>query len=69
MKKYKVYDLYECEFGAREVLGYADNMKEIKRLAKERYNDTDGECDIWYAELNIETQKYKFSNAKHLETF
>lgn len=64
-KKYRVYDLYDY----KEILGYADTMKEVKRLAEERYNDTDGECDIWYAELNEETQKYKFSSAIHLENF
>lgn len=65
MKKYKVYDLYEY----KETLGYADNIRGIKKLAKERYNDTDGECDIWYVQLDIEKQKYNFSNLMHLETF
>lgn len=65
MKKYKVFDLYEY----KECIGYADNIQEVKKLAKERYNDTDGECSIYYAELNPVTQKYKVTNAKFLATF
>lgn len=63
MKKYKVYDLYDY----KEVLGYADTMQEVKRLARERMDDTDGECCIYYAELNKDTQKYNFSQRKFLE--
>lgn len=58
MEKYKVYDLLE----EKEVLGYAADLVEVKRLAKERYEDTDGECLVMYAILNKETNKYKFSN-------
>lgn len=65
MKKFKVYDLYD----GKETLGYVDTLKEIKALAKERYEETDGECAIFYAELNKETNKYKFSSAKHLKSF
>ena len=65
MKKYKVYDLYEGKI----TLGYADNISEVKKLARAEYNDTDGECSIFYAELNPETNKYKFSEAKLLATF
>lgn len=64
MKKYKVYDLYD----GKDVLGYADNMCEIKKIAQEEYEETDGECAIYYAELNTETNKYKFSEAKLLKT-
>ena len=62
--KYKVYDLYEGKI----ILGHAKNMKEIKKLAREEYNATDGECDIYYAELNPETMKYKFIDRKHIDT-
>ena len=63
MKKYKVYDLYVY----KEVLGYVDTMQEVKRLARERMVDTEGECSIYYVELNKDTQKYKFSQRKFLE--
>lgn len=53
MKKYKVYDLYE----GKDVVGYADTLNEVKRLAREWFRDTDGECCIVYAELNTETGK------------
>jgi hypothetical protein len=62
-KKYKVYDL--CE--GKETLGYADNMTEIKAIAKERYDDTDGECQIWYAPLSIVTGKYNIAKIEMLE--
>lgn len=65
MKKYKVYDLYEGKL----TLGYADNMQEVRKLAREQYEATDGECSVYYAELNPETNKYKFSEARFLETF
>ena len=41
---YAVYDEWE----GKEFLGTADNMREVRDLAMERYNDTDGECQIWY---------------------
>lgn len=65
MKKFKVYDLYD----GKEVLGYVDTLKEVKALARERYEDTDGECEIYYAQLNPETNKYGFSSAKFLKSF
>ena len=60
MKKYKVYDLYE----GKDVVGYADTLNEVKRLAREWFRDTDTECCIVYAELNPETKKYRFSQYK-----
>lgn len=62
MKKFKVYDLYDGEMA--ETLGYADNLKEVKKLAKERYKDTDGECFVIYAELVPEINKYDCLNYK-----
>lgn len=58
MKAYKVYDLYE----GKETLGYCDTLEEVQALSNERYDDTDGECSIWYAELNPETNKYKYTS-------
>ena len=63
MKKFKVYDLYE----GKEVLGYASTLAEVKKIARTQYEATDGECAIFYAALNEETHKYKFSSAKFLE--
>lgn len=64
MKKFKVYDLYE----GKEVLGYADTLAEVKKIARTQYEATDSECRIFYAELNEETNKYMFSKAKFLKT-
>ena len=64
MKRYKVYDLYDY----KETIGYADNMQEVKALARQRFNDTDGEGRIYYAELNSVSQKYKFTSCTFLET-
>lgn len=63
MKKYRVYDLYDC----KEVIGHVDTMQEVKRLARQRLVDTEGECSIYYVELNKDTQKYMFSKRKFLE--
>lgn len=41
---YEVYD----EWGEKEFIGTADNMREVRDLARKIYNDTDGECQIWY---------------------
>lgn len=62
MKKFKVYDMYE----GKMTIGYVDTLSEVKKLAREYYEETDGECSIWYAELNPETLKYKFSDRKFL---
>ena len=58
MKKYRVYDLYE---GQKQVIGHADNKREIRKIAVDYLWETSGECDIVYAELNPQTNKYKFS--------
>ena len=63
MKKFKVYDLYE----GKDVLGYADTLSEVKKIARTQSEATDGECAIFYAELNTETNKYMFSKVKFLE--
>ena len=62
MKKFKVYDLYD----GKETLGYADSMQEVREIGRKRFDDTDGECLLCYAELNPETNKYKFSSFKRL---
>ena len=62
MRKFKVYDLYE----GKMTLGYADNLKEVKKLARKQYIETDGECFVVYAELIPEINMYKFSNYKEV---
>lgn len=56
MEKYKVIDVYE----GRETIGYTSNLNTVKRMARERITDTDGECLIEVRELNVDTNKYKF---------
>lgn len=60
-KIYKVYDYYDV----KEFLGWASDMKGIKKLAQERYDETDGECEIYYVFRNPSTQKIV---VKFLET-
>ena len=62
MKKYRVYDIYE----GKDTIGYADTLTEVKRIAREQIEDTDGECMVVYAELNPETGKYRFSAYKEV---
>lgn len=64
MKKYKVKDIYD---GSIETLGYCETMGEVRKLAKERDKDTDGEFDVWYLTLNEKTGKY--NNPTHLDTY
>lgn len=65
MKKYKVYDLLE----GKEVLGFADTMEEINKIALEWFKDTDGECSIFFAELDNSTNKYKLSECKAVNEY
>lgn len=61
MKRFKVYDLYNgiC-------IGYADTLREVKKLARIQYTETEGECAIYYTELNRDTLKYDFVKSKFL---
>jgi len=62
--KYKVVDLYD----GRDFLGYAEDMRGVKKLAKKQYEDTDGECSIFYYPFIEGIGKYDFSKRKFLET-
>ena len=62
MKKYKVYDLYE----GKECIGYADTLREVKKIARTQYTETDGECAIYYTELNRDTGEYDFAKRKFI---
>lgn len=65
MKKFKVVDLYE----GKETVGYADNINEIKKLAKYWCEEVTEEAAIYYYPINEKTGKYKFSERKFLETY
>ena len=62
-KKFKVVDLYD----GKDVLGYADNMWEVKRLARQQVNDTDGECSVYYYPFDEVSGKYQFGKRKFVE--
>lgn len=55
---YNVYDDYDLTM---ECIGKAENLREVKKIAKERYYDTDGECLIYYGSNR--------KDIKFLETF
>lgn len=44
--KYKVFDTKEYY----EFLGYADTMKEVRKIGNEQYEATEGDCRIMIAE-------------------
>lgn len=45
--KYELWDVYETEiFNTGELLCTSDSMAEIRAAAKERIEDTDGECRL-----------------------
>ena len=54
MKKFKVYDMYD----GPECIGYADTYQEVRKIARQQYDDTDGECMICYEKLDPVSQKY-----------
>ena len=62
MKRFKVYDLFE----GKECIGYADTLREVKKIARIQYDETDGECAIYYAELDRDMDKYDFAKRKFL---
>ena len=63
MKKFKVYDLYEGPV----CIGYADTLNEVRKLAREEYDETDGERLICYVELDPVTQKYDRATRRFIE--
>lgn len=50
---YKVFDDYDMDM---EFIGTADNIEEVKELARERYDETDGECCIVYGRDKKQTK-------------
>ena len=49
-KRYSLYDCYETEILPGELLCESDDYAEIRAAAKERTEDTDGECILYVAE-------------------
>lgn len=64
-KKYKVVDLTE----GRNFVGYADTLKEVKKLAKHWCEEVAEDAAIFYYPLNEETGKYEFSKKIFLESY
>lgn len=49
--KYELWDVYETEiFDTGELLCTSDSMAEIKQAARQRIEDTDGECKLFVKE-------------------
>lgn len=48
--KYMLYDTYETETIPGELICMSDDMAEIKAAAKERTEETDGECELYVME-------------------
>ena len=53
----------------KETIGYANTIDEIKKIAKGRYEDTDGYCSVFYYPLNKETNKYDLIKENFLKHF
>lgn len=64
MKRYKVFDVYNFN---DYCIGYADTLKEVKKLARAEYDETDGECLIYYVELDPVIQKYDHATCRLIE--
>lgn len=64
MKKYKVVDLYN----GKEMLGYADNLNEVKKIARRQLVEADGECAIYYYPYDGSKKKYDFSKRVFLQS-
>lgn len=64
MKRFKVFAVYDFN---EYCIGYADTLREVKKLAREEYDETDGECLIYYLEFDPVSKKYKRESAKVLE--
>ncbi len=49
--RYMLFDSYDTEPG--ELICTSDDYAEIKAAAKQRIEDTDGECTLWVAERMV----------------
>lgn len=64
-KKYKVVDLTD----GRNFIGYADTLRQVKKIAKQWCEEVTEEANIYYYPLNEETGKYEFSKRVFLESY
>lgn len=46
MKRYALYDTYETEIEPGELICTSDDYAEIREAARERMEETDGECEL-----------------------
>ena len=60
---YGVFDLYEYP----ELIGEAQSMKDVRKIAKQRVKDTDGECQIFYCKQDKDGN-YNSSNLVFLQS-
>ena len=60
---YGVFDLYDYP----ELLGEVKTMKEVRKIAKRRVEDTDSECQIFYCKQD-ENGEYKLSDFIFLQS-
>lgn len=65
MKKYKVVDLLD---GNKEIVGYADSLSEVKKLAKKWLDEVTEEAAIYYYPFNEEKGQYEISKRIFLKS-
>lgn len=58
MDQKKLYKLYDAYDGLLVGIGYANNLKELKKVAKNYCEECDYECYLVYAKLNKIVNKY-----------
>ena len=56
-KKYALVDFYENQFG--DLIVASDDMKEIRKAARQFSKDTDGECLLFGFQWNDKTGSYE----------
>lgn len=57
---YMLYDNYELEFG--ELLYQGSDFKQLMKVARERFKDTDGECNLQYIETGCRCEQTESLN-------
>lgn len=57
MKAYALYDTYETETEPGELLCTSDSYAEIRKAARERTEETDGECKLYVMTRSVYKEK------------
>lgn len=57
---YLLYDNYELEFG--ELLYQGSDFKQLMKVARKRFKDTDGECNLQYIETSCHGERIESLN-------